>query len=497
MTEEKKKRKNRDEHRQPLGTTLAFGLGAMTDQMSHQMFQFLIFIYFYSVIGIKIESLALGFFIFAVWDSINDPIMGPISDRTKSKFGRRRVWILIITIPFALVNFFLFFFPGLHTQPDWVKTTYFIVIIMLYDLFYTIFSTNQLALFPEMFKTEKERSRANMWKNIMTIIGVLIGFVMPTLFIGSEVAPTVILENLPQIFLDRARAELMPRYWITGGVVAILVLIGGFMFFKFGMKEDPVELTQKESDPGVFHSLKMTFKNKAFIIFILANLFNWFVFKTLTTAIPLYGQFVLGFQEGDFMLTIMLLTAFLSATAFFPLMRLLGNKIGMRNAFIVSEAIWIVALIPFTFLREGGAWLGLSHNTWAVIFMGVNGIGLSGAMFFVDVIMGNIIDEDEINNGVRREGAYYGINALINRYSTIFSIGAIALVFAGQGWATYIINPSDIQGAALQVGIRWLMIGFTIAGILIVILLLSFFPLHGERLKKVKEQIAAKQTVKN
>ena len=116
---------------------------------------------------------------------------------------------------------------------------------MLYDLFYTIFSTNQLALFPEMFKTEKERSRANMWKNIMTIIGILIGFVMPTLFIGSEVAPTIILENLPQIFLDRARAELMPRYWITGGVVAILVLIGGFTFYKFGMKEDPIELHKK------------------------------------------------------------------------------------------------------------------------------------------------------------------------------------------------------------------------------------------------------------
>ena len=135
------------------------------------------------------------------------------------------------------------------------------------------------------------------------------------------------------------------------------------------------------------------------------------------------------------MLTIMLLTAFLSATAFFPLMRWLGNKIGMRNAFIVSEAIWIAALIPFTFLQEGGVWLGLTHNIWAVIFMGVNGIGLSGAMFFVDVIMGNIIDEDEIKSGIRREGAYYGINALINRYSTILSIGAIALVFAGQGWA--------------------------------------------------------------
>ncbi len=482
--------------RHSLGTTIAFGLGAMTDQMSHQMFQFLIFIFFYSVVGIKIETLALGFFVFAIWDSINDPIMGPISDRTRSKFGRRRFWVLVITIPFALVNFFLFFFPGLHAQPDWVKTTYFLVIIMLYDLFYTIFSTNQLALFPEMFKTEKERSRANMWKNIMTIIGVLIGFVLPTIFIGSEVAPTTVVPNPPEWLINNVRQELMIKYWITGGVVAVLVILGGFMFSRYGMKEDPIEKTQKDSDPGVFHSLKMTFKNKAFLLFIVANLFNWFVFKLLTTVIPLYGQFVLGFQEGDFMLTIMLLTAFLSACAFFPLMRWLGNKIGMRNAFIVGEAIWIVALIPFAFLQNGGSWFGLSHNTWAVIFMAFNGVGLSSAMFFVDVIMGNIIDEDEVRTGVRREGAYYGINALINRYSTILSIGAIALVFAGQGWDTYILNPSAIQGVALQQGIRWLMVGFTIGGIAIVILFLLLFPLHGDTLKKVKEEIQLKHTVK-
>ena len=76
-------------------TTLAFGFGAMTDQMSHQAFQFLIFTYYYAVVGVNLTILAVGFLIFAIWDSINDPLLGPISDRTKSKFGRRRFWILI------------------------------------------------------------------------------------------------------------------------------------------------------------------------------------------------------------------------------------------------------------------------------------------------------------------------------------------------------------------------------------------------------------------
>ncbi len=479
MTEEKMKRYS-------TGTTIAFGLGAMTDQMSHQMFQFLIFVYYYSVIGISTRALALGFFIFAIWDSINDPIMGPISDRTKTKLGRRKFWVIIILIPFALVNFFLFFFPGLENQTDLIKSIYFIAIIMLYDLFYTIFSTNQLALFPEMFKTEKERSRANMWKNIMTIVGVLIGFVLPTIFIGGNLAP--------EGTIDR---PFIAKYWITGGVVALLVLIGGYTFFKFGMKEDPIEVVEKEEEPNIFRSLGITFRNKAFLLFIVANLFNWFVFKLLTTVIPLYGQFVLGVEAGDFTLTLMLLVAFLSATALFPLMRWLGNKIGMRNAFIISEFVWILAIIPFAFLQEGCSWIGLSHNIWAIIFMGVNGVGLAGAMFFVDIIIGNIIDEDELKQGTRREGAYYGVNALINRYSTILSVGAIALVFGGQGWDKYLINPSELQSVALELGIRWLMVGFTIGGILLVILFLFLFPLHGDRLKKVKEQIHLRYNIKN
>ena len=91
-------------------TTISFGFGAMADQMSHQAFQFLVFSYYYAVVGLRVDVLAGAFILFAIWDSINDPLIGPISDRTKSRFGRRGFWILLITIPFGLINIFLFTF---------------------------------------------------------------------------------------------------------------------------------------------------------------------------------------------------------------------------------------------------------------------------------------------------------------------------------------------------------------------------------------------------
>ncbi len=466
--------------RHSLRTTLAFSLGAMTDQMSHQMFQFLVFTYYYAIVGINLTAIAAGFVLFAIWDSLNDPLLGPISDRTKSKFGRRGFWIIVITIPFALVNAALFFPPRFWPIPitsDAANIAYMIGIIMLYDLFYTIFSANQLALFPEMFKSEYERARANKYKNIMTIVGVLLGFVLPTVLINPIV---------PKEDTDPVTVAAIPGKYLTTGILICVLVIGlGFLFFKFGMKEDPQTITKPDEMPGIWTSLKRTLKNKAFIIFVIANLFNWFIFKMLTTVIPLYGTHVLGIgKENSFLLTVLLLSAFLTAAACFPLMEWLGKKVGMRNGFIITEIVWIVAIIPFWFL-DNLPYLGIV----CMIFVG---IGLSGAMYFVDIIIGRVIDEDEIQTGQRNQGAYYGVNALINRYSTILVFVTIAIVLTGYGWGNYLVGQG-LSTAGLQMGLKLLMVPISITGLAIVILCLSFFPLHGNRWTDVQNKLTEKR----
>jgi glycoside/pentoside/hexuronide:cation symporter, GPH family len=458
-------------------TTIAFGFGALTDQMSHQAFQVLVFTFYYAVVGINLTVLAWAFVIFAIWDSINDPLLGPLSDKTKSKLGRRRFWIVIVTVPFAIVNILLFTPPF---TSDIANAAYMIVIIILYDLFYTIFSTNQTSLFPEMFPNEKKRAHAALYKNILTIFGVIVGSVLPTVFI-SPMAPT---EDTPPEVVE----QIPGMYMNTGIMLCVLIIIFGFLFFKFGMVERVDAVKNCEKLPKITESLKQTLKNKAFIIFVTANLFIWFGFKILTTIIPLYGIHVLGIGEGDFLLTLLLLAAFLSATCFFPVMQKLGNKVGFRKAFMISETIWIFALIPFAFL-DNQPYIAI----FCMIFVG---IGLSGAMYFVDIIIGNVIDEDQVKTGHRRQGAFYGVNALINRYSTILVFAAIAIVLSGYGWEEYLVGAGlDYEG--LKEGLKILMVVLPICSILLVLLLLKIFPLHGERLKKVKEELAKIQSNKS
>ncbi len=452
--------------------TIMFGFGELTDQMSHQAFQFLVFTFYYAIARVNVNLLALGFIIFAIWDSINDPIMGTISDRTSTRFGRRRFWIYISIVPFALVNLLLFTAP--IAADEMTKFAYMLIIIMIYDLFYTIYETNHLSLFPEMFKTEKKRSQANMYKNTMVIIGVILGFVVPTIII-SPLVPT---ETTPPAVV----AQIPGMYVTTGIMLCVLVIVFAFLFARFGMKEDPERLTKPKEMPPMLTSLKQTLKNKTFVIFVTANLFKWYVFKMLTTIIPLYGVHVLGITQGSFLLSLLLLIAFLTAAALFPLCRKLGLKVGMRKGMMITTSIWIFTLIPFLFLDN--------QPYVAMGCMALLGIGLSGSMYYVDIIIASVIDEDEVLHGKRREGSFYGVNALINRYSTILVFVVIAITLTGYGWENYLVGEG-LDTANLQIGLKMLMVPLSIAGLVVVLVLLKFFPLHGEKWKEVQEKLKA------
>ncbi|MHA1719706.1 MAG: MFS transporter [Promethearchaeota archaeon] len=455
----------------PRKTALAYGLGPMTDQMSHQMFQFLIFTYYYAVLHLELKYITWAFIIFAIWDSINDPLMGPLSDKTKSKFGRRGFWILVSTIPFGLMNIFIFTAP---TNGDQITLfIYMIIIISLYDSVYTIFSVNQLAVYSEMFKTDAARGRANMWRGVFTIFGLLIGFVLPTIFI-SPLAPT---DSTPQEIVDK-----IPGMYITAGmVVGALVIITGFLFFKFGMVEESIEEEDfVEEKAGFFEMLKDTITNKTFVVFCIANLIKWFVFKLLTSVISLYAIHVLGIEEHAFLISLLLLVAFLTAGFMFPLLEKLGRKIGWRNGFILTQILWIFALIPFWFL-DNKPYIALV----CMVFMG---IGLSGGIYFVDPIIADIIDEDELKNGKNRAGSYYGINGLINRYSTILTFVVIMVVLSGYGWEQYLVG-AGLDVGDLRTGLKILMTPVGMIANLAVIILLLFYPLHGEKLIEMKSKL--------
>jgi GPH family glycoside/pentoside/hexuronide:cation symporter len=438
---------------------LFYSFGQISDVLSYQSFILLIFTFYFAVVGIGTWLMVLGYSIWSVWNAVNDPMMGFLSDRTHTKLGRRLPYIIGAFIPLAITVIFLYFPPISFGDTSMVANfIYFFIVIVIFELFYTIYSLNLTSLFPEIFMTQQERTQANNIRQVFTIVGLIFAFILPGMIIDDYRDPN----NLP-------------KYQLFGIIAAVIIVACALIFLIFGPKER-VEFQQDYQKAfGFFGTIKYCFKSKSFRWYIIAETCVWFVYGMLPTIVPLYAGEVL--KVVGLSTSLLLATTFISATIFITfLWKPLVRKIGNRKAWIISFIIWILSLSGTLFISEfiGGL----------IVFFLI-GIGLSGSLFIIDLVVADIIDEDETVTGMRREAGYYGVNAFVLRFSNVLVILAIGIVFSGTEWGGgYVPNP----GINVTIGLKILMFALPAIALVIAALAIYKYPLHGERLLKVKEE---------
>ena len=437
-----------------------FSFGQIADITAYQSFIFLIFTFYYAVVGIDMGLITIGFVIWSVWNAFNDPILGYFSDRTHTKWGRRRPWIMIAFIPLSVIMVFLFTPPlPVGTSNQIGNFFYFLIIIIVFELFYTMYSLNVTSLFPEIFLSKKERTQGNNIRAVYTIIGLIVAFILPGLIIPDFTDPAYLTE-----------------FQIFGVIAGIVVAIAVIIFLKFGPKEKKEFQKDYEKAFSLFNSVKYCVKSKSFRWYIIAEVGNWFVYGMLPTIVPLYAKFVLG-TEG-FMTSLLLGLTFISAAFFMtvlwkPIVRKMGNK----KTWIISMSVWGAALLPLMFISD-------IIPGFVVFFL--IGVGLSGSLYIIDLVVSDIVDEDEVVTGIRREAGYYGVNAFFLRFSNVLVILAIGTVLSTVGWATF--EPTSVTPDVLF-GFRSLMVIFPVIALIISIIAMTQYPLHGEKLKEIQEKL--------
>lgn len=436
---------------------VAYSFGQLSDVIGYQMFVFLIFTFYYAVVGLNINLITIGFIIWSVWNAINDPMIGTISDRTNSRWGRRLPFVYLGFIPYCIITVLLWTPP---TTSEIAGFIYFIIIIILFDTIYTSYSMGQASMFPELFKNEEERAKANNIRQIFTIVALLVAFVMPTFFIPKLDDP-----------------KYYTNYMYAGIAAAALIFLFGLVFIKFGTRI-PKEFTEDyKTAPPFFKSLKMSLKKKSFRWYVVVHFCNWFVYSILPTVFPLYASFVLGFGEGESILIGALLAlSFIMAVFFMFIWRIVVLKMGIRKGIMISQAVFIAALFPYMFISSFFGALIVS------IFIG---LGLAGSLLYLDILIAVVMDEDELETGIRRAGGFYGISTFILRFASIVMIICISLVFNSVGWATFDPNP----GADVILGLRLLMFVFPAIALVIGIIAASKFPIDKKRYEEIKGEL--------
>ena len=389
---------------------------------------------------------------FAVYNAVDNPVIGHLSDRTRGRWGRRLPYLWLATLPAMLGLALMFNAPFTGEQPR-ALLLYFAATWLLWETASTMLGTAYLGLLPEMFRSFAERSDVAVRMNAVQVVGLLLGLALPPLLaarlgwgaVGAGLAvlcAALVYGNLRPLF-ERPQASAAPS-------LPLLAL------------------------------LRLTFTNRSFLTVVAAQTMRFLATGVLASGMGFYVKYSLG-EPGGAVTSLLLATAFVTAgLCLWPWHRFVARPYGARTTLLAAFAVSGLAVLPL---------LWVNSVAGAVLTIVLFGAGLSGMILMGDVIMADVIDEAELRTGQRQEGAYYGLSGLI----ITLSGGVTAALF---GWVShrYGYDPSlGTQPATVAQGFRLFMGVPPLVGAALAFALLWFYPLHGERLRVMRERLAERR----
>jgi GPH family glycoside/pentoside/hexuronide:cation symporter len=415
---------------------IAYSFGALGSALTYNSVHTYVVFYYADVLHVPIQLIGIVMVAYGIWNSINDPLFGYLSDRTRTKWGRRVPYIAGGLIPLSLVFIFLWTPP--FGNGYLALLVYFLVMMFLFEGLYTLVVLNWTALFPEMFQSLKDRAAVSMWRQVFGNIGLIIGVALT-----------------PMVYDALGWQSMALIYGIVTAMTFIISLLG--------TKENVV--SKQSEQLKVLPALKYTLANKSFLTYVTANVLIQFTFVLILAVIPFYAKYVLEISPTE--QTLLLASVFIVVFIMLTPWRLLTIKIGARQSMSVAIAAFCISLLPF----------GFAYNFVTGIIAGAFlGVGLAGILLILDILLADVIDEDSIRTGQRREGTYFGVNALFMR----LGVSAQALVLS-QVMVAYGYDPLlAVQPVTLITGLRILVAAIPISALIGAFIAIRMYPLRGE-----------------
>lgn len=446
------------------GYRVIWGLAALGTSTISGTFSALLPIFYQDYLGIQTGWIALASTIYAVWNALNDPLFGYITDSTRSRRGRR-IPYMRFTAPFLALTFILVWLAptgaGDRTLFVWMLVT-----MLLYDTCYTIIGLVYSALLPEVTESDAARNGLQISASLFGLLGMILGFIIPDLF--------------------RPKAGASPSFLpLQVSMVVVGVLSAAFIIITtLKVKERP-EFTQVDKPIPLGPALRYTLTSRSFLLLVAQNFMS-----------ILMQSLVLGmlFYLADYVLRIstmvVLACAFIPLIIGVPITTLIRRRLGVVGAqqlLLVIAGVGL-ALIPFV------------PTSLILPCLAMAGFGLSGPQTLTNVLFAQVADEDELRSGVRREGAFFGVNALLTKPAQSIALTLVPLILRSTAFVTREANQGRIyldQPASALFGIKVLIGLIPGLALLLGAILLSWYPLRGKYLKQVQERVLATHAEKH
>jgi len=443
-----------------LVTKLAYGAGDTSSAIISAIGGFYLMDFLINVAGVRPGAAGNIFLIAKIWDAVNDPFVGWLSDRTTSRWGRRRPWLLFAALPLGLFFFLEWVVPPFN---ETFKFWYYLVIALLLDTAFTAMLVPYTALTAELTPDYDERTRLSSVRMGFSILGgVLAAFCHGLLVAQFKTDPRL-------------------GYALSAGIWAIVVVVP-CLITVWGTREPPAS-ARAAAPPalGFLAGLKIVFRNRAFILVTVIYMLSWLALQFAQNNLRIYTRdwIKLDMQWFSFILLAIQLSSFVWVFIWAKV----SERLGKKRVYYLGALFFVGALLGLFFLQPG-------QVSWAFGLATLAGVGISVAYLVPWSMMPDVVEQDELETGQRREGIFYGFFVLLQKLG-------VALGMFISGWALELNGyipatpglPDPTQPASALLAVR-VLIGPASAFIMLLSLVAVYlYPITREKHARLRAEL--------
>jgi GPH family glycoside/pentoside/hexuronide:cation symporter len=437
---------------------LAYGVGDLSFSLTSTIIGAFFAIFLTDVVGIRPAVVAAAIFIGRTWDYVNDPLIGYLTDRTRTRWGRRRPFLLFGALPFAIVFTLMWFRPP--WQSDTALAIYYAAAYILYDGVATFVYLPYFALTPELTSDYDERTSLTTVRMFFSIVGSLLVFTIPLLIIGSF------------------NPQNAPRVLLMGAIFGFASTLPLFVVF-LGTRERPEFMNQPQ--PSILQSLRAARSNKPFVFGLVIYLFTWVSVDIVQTILLYFIKHVAGRESSS---DLILGSIFVTAICALPLWNWASRRWNKRKAYIAGIAFWAVVQIVLITINTS------TPMSILLLLCILAGIGVSAAHVLPWSIIPDAIEWGEVNTGERHEGIFYSLITLAQKVASSAAVPLALLVLDITGYI-----PNSVQQPVSAItGIRLVTGPIPAVMLCLGILFAILYPLSRERYNQIASQLESRRS---
>ncbi len=393
----------------PRASSFNYAIGFFGMSIPINMLKTFAFTFYVLDRGVTVTQWGLMMLIYAFIDALDNPVYGFLSDRTRTRWGRRRPWLTIGTP--LLILFFVAFYNLPAFLAGNAVFAYCMLFYVLTGTLDSVINANYAALFPELFPNDTLRAKVNAMRQAFQLVAMIISIALtPMVTERLGYGLTAILYGL-----------------LGGGVILYMALTC--------RERDP---EPEEAKPELWQAIKDLVTNRKFWIAGFANAFYSAAMSLVLASVPFFVKYALGLSSGQS--TFLLAAVLLIAIACVALWAWLVKKFTLMPIWRAALITLAVAFVPLHFANS---------LVTAILFSAFIGFGFAGVITTMDLIGAKIMDEDTQKHHLRREGIIANALGFMNRLNSLFTGAAYLLVSRLYGFQSG-ENPGTQPDAAAR-----------------------------------------------